>query len=350
LNQEPQIIGHNTKTAPLISFIIPVFNGQDTIVPAMESIFALQLENGAAEIIVVDDASSDGTVKVVEDYISTHQGVVLLKQKENRRQGACRNRGLEAARGQYVAYLDADDIILPGICKALELAVNNDLQMCGYVMEIPDKKSRISLLNMPRIDGPYISGIKMIAMGQEGYRFLMPTCFIHNREFLIQCAHPFVEGHRAEDSDFALYHLVRSIRVNTVQDHGYHYSFNESSTIHTFSVEMLSDYMLHAERVRTIIDEFRGDYPDLPSIYRDYMGEIVFLRFGVWYLSHLSILEILEYYSRFDYKSRHRLCSCDFVKYTRFQRMVLGHKFLTLVVMSIIIPTKRITRRLRGSN
>ena len=83
-----------------ISVIIPAYNAEKYIGEAIES--ALNQTRPAAEIIVVDDGSTDGTAAVAEKFGSP---VRLIRNPENLGVGASRNRGVQASRGEYVAYL-----------------------------------------------------------------------------------------------------------------------------------------------------------------------------------------------------------------------------------------------------
>jgi glycosyltransferase involved in cell wall biosynthesis len=89
---------------PLISCIVPVFNGERYLGEALESI--LKQSYRPFEIIVADDGSTDGTVTVVNGY---GDRVRYLKQS-NAGVAAARNLGLAAAQGEFVAFLDADDL------------------------------------------------------------------------------------------------------------------------------------------------------------------------------------------------------------------------------------------------
>lgn len=90
------------KTLPLVSVIIPTYNRSDIVTQAVES--ALAQDYPAKQIIVVDDGSNDNTVAVLQRYT----GIELISQPNQGSSGA-RNRGLSAAKGQYVATLDSDD-------------------------------------------------------------------------------------------------------------------------------------------------------------------------------------------------------------------------------------------------
>lgn len=92
---------------PRVSVIIPTYNCREYISEAIESVFQQTFTD--YEIIVVDDGSTDGTESKVAEYLDR---VILLRQ-ENRGPAVARNRGIRAARGELIAFLDGDDIWYP---------------------------------------------------------------------------------------------------------------------------------------------------------------------------------------------------------------------------------------------
>lgn len=97
---------------PLVSIIIPVYNSSAYVVEAVQS--ALRQTYSQIEVIVVDDGSSDNSLRLLEDI--KDERLRLFSQMN---QGACvaRNRGLAEARGEYVKFLDSDDILYPDAIK-----------------------------------------------------------------------------------------------------------------------------------------------------------------------------------------------------------------------------------------
>lgn len=95
---------------PLVSVIIPSYNGERFIEDAMESVRNQTCENW--ELIIVDDASVDGSKDVVRKYI-TDRRIKLIEHRYNKGIPKTKNAGLAVARGKYVAFLDQDDIWMP---------------------------------------------------------------------------------------------------------------------------------------------------------------------------------------------------------------------------------------------
>jgi glycosyltransferase involved in cell wall biosynthesis len=95
------------KTAPIVSIVIPAYNCASTIRQTIESCLAQTL--GDIEIIVVDDGSTDGTAAILAEF---GEPVCVIRQS-NRGLAAARNAGLVRARGDFIAWLDADDLADP---------------------------------------------------------------------------------------------------------------------------------------------------------------------------------------------------------------------------------------------
>jgi glycosyltransferase involved in cell wall biosynthesis len=99
-------------SAPLVTAIVPAYNAERYLADALDSVFAQG--HSPLEVIVVDDGSTDGTAAVADSYTPR---VELLRQA-NAGAGAARNHGLAAARGDYVAFHDADDLWTEGKLSA----------------------------------------------------------------------------------------------------------------------------------------------------------------------------------------------------------------------------------------
>ena len=119
---------------PLISVIVPVFNGQDYLENCIESIKAQTYEN--VEVIIVNDGSTDATgqvcVRLKEKYHNIH--VINL---EDEGVSAARNAGLDAAKGAFVTFVDADDRIRPKMLEVLYQGImdtGSDVCGCHFLM------------------------------------------------------------------------------------------------------------------------------------------------------------------------------------------------------------------------
>jgi glycosyltransferase involved in cell wall biosynthesis len=106
INLEKQEMDMQSENAPRVSIIVPVYNGERFLGEAIDSIFAQTYPS--YEIIVVDDGSTDRTRQIALSYPS-----VKYLYQANAGTASARNRGIAIARGEYLAFLDADDVWMP---------------------------------------------------------------------------------------------------------------------------------------------------------------------------------------------------------------------------------------------
>jgi glycosyltransferase involved in cell wall biosynthesis len=105
----------------LVSVVMPVFNTASFVGEAIESV--LSQDGGTVlELIVVDDGSTDGSAELVTKF----DGVRLLRHRQNRGIGAARNTGVREAKGQFLAFLDADDLWPQGSLNARMAVLDAD--------------------------------------------------------------------------------------------------------------------------------------------------------------------------------------------------------------------------------
>jgi glycosyltransferase involved in cell wall biosynthesis len=98
---------NNPMSPPLVSVIIPTYNRSSLLLEAVDSVFKQTFQD--FELIVIDDGSRDGTAKALAPYQDRFVSYI----QNNRGVSAARNRGIRMARGQWIAFLDSDDLWLP---------------------------------------------------------------------------------------------------------------------------------------------------------------------------------------------------------------------------------------------
>lgn len=107
-----------------VSIVIPAYNAERHLVACLNSVFEQTYDSW--HVVLVNDGSTDTTELIGRDFASSHPGKVTMVSTRN--QGACRarNYGLSLARGQYVAFLDSDDVWLPTkLCEQVSLLQEN---------------------------------------------------------------------------------------------------------------------------------------------------------------------------------------------------------------------------------
>lgn len=112
---------------PLVSVIIPFYNGEQYLLETIDSVFNQQYQNW--ELILIDDGSTDNSTTIAKTFWKRHPEKVAYIEHEghaNRAAAASRNLGLTIAKGELIAFLDADDIWLPKkMQEQVALFVNN---------------------------------------------------------------------------------------------------------------------------------------------------------------------------------------------------------------------------------
>lgn len=190
-----------------ISVVIPTYNAADTIQRAIES--CMQQTLPADEIILVDDASTDNTVQIAQEY----DNITLLRQPKNAGPSAARNRGWDAATGTIVAFLDADDIWHKEKLATISKVFENDEQITylghGYTLDNNHKfsnnfattsKSYLSIL----LRNPYQPSCLAVKKSLP-LRFDTMYRYCEDHELSIRVAHK----HKCHYADIALSQLGR---------------------------------------------------------------------------------------------------------------------------------------------
>lgn len=125
-----------------VSVIIPLYNKRETVRVTIESVLKQTFQD--FEIIVIDDGSTDGGAKVVEEICDER---IRLYHQHNQGLPATRNNGLQYARGEWIMHLDADDILLPDAMSVLLSHASEDYDIIvGNVYNSRDGKDYATLI------------------------------------------------------------------------------------------------------------------------------------------------------------------------------------------------------------
>lgn len=124
-----------TFTNGLVSVIIPVYNAEKFIGETVESVIAQTYKN--IEIVIVDDCSKDSSEIIIKRLKSTYSNIIYQRCENNHGAAVARNTALKIAKGQYVAFLDSDDLWQPTkIEKQINLLKAKNLSFCYTAIEM----------------------------------------------------------------------------------------------------------------------------------------------------------------------------------------------------------------------
>ncbi|KPK02655.1 MAG: hypothetical protein AMK71_01505 [Nitrospira bacterium SG8_35_4] len=171
---------------PLLSIIVPAYNAEETLKKTLLSVAAQMEHYPECEVLVIDDGSKDKTPQIIsqfEQWDGRYKGI----RQENRGVSAARNRGIQASQGDYIAFLDADDLFLDGcIDRRMKVFMDEDTSdmlgvFCPAVLIDSDGNNLHSRLqfdyNLPR-DRLYFN-----AMPESVFN---PSCVILKKSELLK--------------------------------------------------------------------------------------------------------------------------------------------------------------------
>lgn len=193
-----------------VSVIIPTYNRVHMVTQAIESILTQSYED--FEIIVVDDGSTDNTQEVISRYVELHPQKIHYIFKQNGGCASARNAGIKAATGDFVAFLDSDDLYEP---RKLELQVEllNMEQDCGFVysdcIEFDEARNRSWIRRAAAFDCPEHFDVKC---------FMRPNADAHFGSFLfrrecIECIGGFDECFQYNEDSYFLQKIAIIFKV-----------------------------------------------------------------------------------------------------------------------------------------
>lgn len=102
----------NNLHSPKVSVIMPVYNSEQYVLLAIDSVLNQDYQN--FELIIINDNSTDNTLEILNQKVpNSSENIILKSISTNKGQGYCRNVGVKLAKGDYIAFIDSDDIWLP---------------------------------------------------------------------------------------------------------------------------------------------------------------------------------------------------------------------------------------------
>jgi len=126
----------------LVSIIVPVYNVEQYVVNAIDSIICQTYDN--IEVIIVNDGSTDSSGEICKSYVEKHPDKIRLINQKNMGLSAARNRGIDMASGEYIMFVDSDDTIAENAVELLlSTARSNDADIVVTNYSKPGKNRKI---------------------------------------------------------------------------------------------------------------------------------------------------------------------------------------------------------------
>ena len=219
-----------------VSIIIPVYNVENYLKECLQSVLCQTHKN--IEIICVDDGSSDGSLKILEEYQNIDRRILVFSYGINKGVSYARNFGLEKASGKYVYFLDADDYLFENAVKDLATLADKNSTDCIYFnsklqMETEGIGSPRLEFNLKQFNKVVLTGEKLFSVLMNNQAYTGSVCRqFWKKSFLIENQLYFPNGYLAEDALFSFKAMLLGKRMMIV-DKSYHVYRRHGGTMST---------------------------------------------------------------------------------------------------------------------
>ena len=245
----------------LFSIIIPAYNTVQYLPACIGSLLAQSC--GDFEIVLVDDASTDGTGKLADQLAAMDARIYVLHVPHSG-VSAARNTGLKAAMGEYILFMDSDDVLVPDALERIraKLCGSPDMLWFGFLYQMEDGSVREG---QKLHDIRYANAQEAVIDWIRNNTLPISAC---NKVFRLPVIKEFGIGFRenysfGEDRLFNLDFLKHCGQVVTSSDNLYIYTLRDGSASHHFVPGMLSILLaLHEERLSALLPLCIGKMPD----------------------------------------------------------------------------------------
>lgn len=277
---------------PIISFVIPVYNGEKYIERCVSSILQICRDEYNIEVLVVNDGSTDRTGKICHEILKKDSRLKYFP-KENGGVSSARNRGIEIAVGKYIIFVDADDEFIAEDFDALYRKLEKDDRcVLLYEYDIVDENGRkLSSSNMNckksfdsvNLRNRYVAYPVLQRLedskdylGAKVYQYAIPRKTLIENQILFD-----VNLHFAEDMCFLYTVMLYVKQVRYLSNSVYRYYVLSGSVSHSFRMQFWEDWnkvLVYLKSVGCTDDEFTKIQAGVYSMELHYYGNHLSLK------------------------------------------------------------------------
>ena len=257
----------------MISVIVPVYNVEEYLEECLESIRKQTYQD--IEVILVNDGSTDDSQAICEHFCQTDKRFRLINQK-NQGQSVARNRGVKESVGQYILFVDSDDVINTNVLEVLLPYMKTDVDIVECRMTRNKEEFYLNKISTIVFEGNSTEAIINCISFKE-VKFCAFTK-LYRREIVEKI--PFLEGYIYEDVFTGINYLKHIRKIVVVDLNGYYYRVRPNSTMtKSFNEKDLDIFKVGNQ----LIDSFKYDEDMLPYIgyFMFYLGHGHYLKDGI---------------------------------------------------------------------
>lgn len=240
-----------------VSVIVPVYNAEQYIIPCLDSLLRQTIDD--IEIILVDDHGQDDSIDIARNYIKdkvTDKTIIILDGQSNLGPGGARNLGINQARGEYLIFVDSDDLPEPDYCESLYNAAhqnNADFACCdAYCGDKILSNKHIHTGNLNKKDRKKTLANYITYLWTYAFR----------REFIIENGICFPLLRSAEDSYFVTCSILMAASSVHIDKPLYQYIIHDTSVSHVKDKKRWKNRIASFRKVK--------DFARQKGLYRQY--------------------------------------------------------------------------------
>lgn len=357
------ILGGESLKQPIVSVIMPVYNGETYLRQCLDSVVNQTLKE--IEIICVDDGSSDRSVEILKEYAAKDERVMVLQQA-NAGAGAARNNGLSKASGKYLSFLDSDDFFETDMLeKAVEKIAADRADFvvfrCDHYLNDTNTFKKAAYTLKKQTLPPYMP-FNFRQITDNVFKAFVGWAWdkVYDREFVMKHNLKFQEQRTSNDMLFVFSALVLAKRITYLDTVLAHQRRNNGESLSNTREKSWFCFYNALKALRDVLKE-KGLYEELKKDFVNYA-----VHFSLWNLNtitgecyeklytklHEEWFEELEvtghdeayFYNKTEYKQLADILRYDFKEYNTKLSVVIpvynAEKYIRQCLDSILTKQK----------
>ncbi|MGL4866630.1 MAG: glycosyltransferase [Cetobacterium sp.] len=237
-----------------LSIVVPIYNVEKYLKDCLESLFSIK--NIKKEIILVNDGSTDGSLKIAEEYKKNYPNETILINKKNGGLSSARNAGLDIAKGKYISFIDSDDFI---DSLKYEQVFNMGKKMgldiiVGTAIKYKDGNLEKFYRSEEIVNSEILTGNEFLELSFKTNCYRMEVWDdIYLTSLLKENNIQFKEGLLHEDELFTPIVFSKAKKVKLINTSFYYYRQREGSIMHTRTTKNIIAYIYIIKELSKII-------------------------------------------------------------------------------------------------